>query len=192
MDTTSPTLLQKLRDPGRPDAWSRFVDLYTPLLLRWAQRTGLQPQDAADLVQEVFVTLVQQLPKFQYDPQKKSFRGWLKVVCLNKWRDRQRKRSNHLLAAGDAELDELPAPAAGDDFWDHEHQQYLVAQALRTFTELQGAFEPQTWRACWEVVVNQRPAAAVAQELAVTSNAVYIARLRVLRRLRQELQEFLD
>jgi len=49
MHTTSPTLLEKLREPNQGQAWARFVELYTPLLLAWARRIGLQPQDAADL-----------------------------------------------------------------------------------------------------------------------------------------------
>ncbi len=93
MHTTSPTLLQRLREPNQGQAWARFVDLYTPLLLTWARRTGLQPHDAADLAQEVFAVLVRKLPEFRYDPAKKNFRGWLRTVCLNKWRDRQRLRA---------------------------------------------------------------------------------------------------
>ena len=62
MHTTSASLLQRLREPKGPDDWTRFVQLYTPLLFHWMQKWGLQPQDAADLVQEVFVTLLQKLP----------------------------------------------------------------------------------------------------------------------------------
>jgi RNA polymerase sigma-70 factor (ECF subfamily) len=50
MHTTSPTLLQRLRTPGPADAWARFVQLYSPLIYYWSRRTGLQEQDAADLV----------------------------------------------------------------------------------------------------------------------------------------------
>ena len=66
--------------------------LYTPLLYYWCQRAGLQEQDAADLVQEVFVLLVRKLPEFRYD-RERSFRNWLRTVALNKWRESQRRRS---------------------------------------------------------------------------------------------------
>src|SRR5262249_50774343 len=69
MNTTSASLLNRLRPPGEEDAWTRFVKLYTPLLYTWAHRLNLQDQDAADLVQDVFATLVQKLPEFRYDRQ---------------------------------------------------------------------------------------------------------------------------
>jgi RNA polymerase sigma-70 factor (ECF subfamily) len=192
MHTTSPSLLQKLRAPDQPRAWERFVQLYTPLLLTWGRKAGLQPQDAADLVQEIFATLVRQLPKFQYDPDRKNFRGWLRTICLNKWRDRGRRRAANMANAADADLADLPSPDSADAFWEQEHQAYLVRQALACFEELKSEFEPRTLQCCLEVVVHQRPVADVAAELGLSENAVYIAKLRVLRRLRDELAEFLD
>jgi RNA polymerase sigma-70 factor (ECF subfamily) len=192
MLTTSPSLLQKLREPNQSRAWERFIDLYTPLLLTWARRAGLQPQDAADLVQDVFALLVQQLPQFTYDPQKRNFRGWLRTVCLNKWRDRQRVRAAHLAQANTAELSALEAPPELAKFWDAEHDAFLVKQALRMMRELESEFEPPTVAVCWEFVVKQRPGPDVAAEFGISENAVYLAKLRVLRRLRQELADFLE
>src|ERR1700716_2727364 len=87
MHTTSVSLLQRLRQQPAADTWERFVRLYTPLLLYWARRLRLQDQDAADLVQDVLIVLVRKLPEFQYQPGR-SFRGWMRTVLLNKWRDR--------------------------------------------------------------------------------------------------------
>ena len=86
-NSTSVTLLQRLRRAEDHLAWSRFVDIYTPLLYRWARRSGLADQDANDLLQEVFVVLLKKLPEFTYDPQKGSFRGWLRAIALNKFRE---------------------------------------------------------------------------------------------------------
>ena len=86
MESTSSSLLLRLRRPGEQAAWQRFIDLYSPLLYFWACRMGLDVQDAADLVQDVFVALVQKMPQFQYDPGK-SFRAWLRTVAENRWRD---------------------------------------------------------------------------------------------------------
>src|ERR1041385_5236149 len=88
MHTTAVSLLERLRQPADSTAWEKLVRLYTPLLLYWARRLGLQETDAADLVQDVLIVLVQKLPEFQYQPGK-SFRGWLRPVLLNKWRDRR-------------------------------------------------------------------------------------------------------
>src|ERR1700686_2389829 len=90
MTKTPSSLLERLRQPFEPEAWGRFVALYTPLIYSWGRRVGLQEQDAADLVQEVLVTLLQVLPSFSYDHQR-SFRRWLRTVTLNKWRNLRKR-----------------------------------------------------------------------------------------------------
>jgi RNA polymerase sigma-70 factor (ECF subfamily) len=181
-------LLERLRQPGQPAAWAQFVELYTPVLFAWARRLGLQSQDAADLVQEVFTVLVRRLPEFEYDRQQ-SFRKWLHTVTLNKWRDRCRRRSVRAAEAGMAALDEVAEPAAADALDETEYRQSLVSRALEI---MQAEFEPATWQACWKFVIEGRSAAEVARELGLTVNAVYLAKGRVLRRLRAELQGLLD
>src|SRR5438270_12313478 len=104
MNTTSVSLLEQLRQPAdRERAWKRFVQLYTPLMYHWARRLGLASADAADLVQDVFTLLLRELPRFAYDAGK-SFRGWLRTVTLNKWRDLRRRAAAP--GGGDAGLTE--------------------------------------------------------------------------------------
>jgi RNA polymerase sigma-70 factor, ECF subfamily len=183
MQTTSVSLLERLRQPADQLAWTRFVDLYTPLLLQWARRAGLQESDAADLIQDVFQLLLRKLPEFAYD-QQKSFRGWLRTVLLNQWRTRLRRRTEQ-------PLDEAGAvePAGEDGLAEEEYRNYLVGRALQI---MQRDFQPATWQACWEHVGRGRPAAEVAAELGLTVKAVYLAKARVLRRLRQELDGLCD
>src|SRR5690349_14890833 len=90
MHTTPASLLQRLRLPGEQAAWERFVQLYTPLLCHWAHRLGLRDSDADDLVQDVFIVLVDKLPQFRYDPQCR-FRGWLWTIIANQCRARRRR-----------------------------------------------------------------------------------------------------
>jgi RNA polymerase sigma-70 factor (ECF subfamily) len=174
------------------------VRRYTPLLSYWARRLGLQDQDADDLVQEVLIVIVQKLPGFHFQPEASfrgpkgsfrgpegSFRGWMRTILINKWRDRRKRRK-----AVPLEVDvQTPAPGDSGTLEEREHQLYILGRALRmmAFT-----FEPATWQACWETVVCGRSATQVAAELGITVNAVYLARRRVLRRLRQELQGLRD
>src|SRR5262245_44760574 len=124
MDTTSVSLLQRLRQPAvEQAAWERFTALYTPLVYYWLRRQGVQQPDAADLVQEVFVILVQKLPEFTYDPGR-SFRAWLRTITLNKLREWRRRPV--LAQAADNALTELPDHEADEVFWDREYQQQLV------------------------------------------------------------------
>jgi RNA polymerase sigma-70 factor (ECF subfamily) len=187
VDTTPVSLLQRLRQPGQREAWSRFVDLYGPLLLYWARRAGLSEEDAADAVQDLFIRLVEELPRFTYDPGRR-FRGWLYTVARNHLRNRL-TRSRHVPIAGDASPDDLPGPDPAADVWEREHRQFLVRRALEV---MRADFEPATVQACWQLVVEGRPAAEVGAALGLSANAVYLARLRVLRRLRQELEGLLD
>ncbi len=187
MHTTPLSLLERLRQPSAPDAWARFVRLYTPLLYYWARRAGLNESDAADLVQEVFALLVEKLPSFQYD-RSGSFRSWLRTVTLNKWRERARRAALPMAPQGNG-LDGAALADPLEAFWDAEYREHLVGQALRI---MRAEFQPATWQACWEHVVSGKSAAEVATELNLTPGAVRAAKFRVLSRLRQELDGMID
>ncbi len=188
MHTTPISLLKRLKQPDEPDAWDHFVKLYTPLLYYWARRLRLQEGDAADLVQDVFTLLVQKLPRFNYD-QDRSFRNWLRTVMHNKWREQARRREPIARGGQEQPLAELPAPDEADSLGETEYRERLVCQALHL---MQTEFSPSTWKACWEHVVMGRPAAEVAAELGIRVGSVYVAKSRVLSRLRIELQGLLD
>lgn len=180
--TTFPTpqsLLTRLRQAPESGAWSRFVDLYSPLLFAWTARLGLSDHDAADLVQDVFAALVEAMPRFRYDPDG-SFRAWLKTVLLNRWRERLRKVKPEQLT----ELTEVAGADPIGDLEEEEYRRYVVQQALRI---MRADFATETWQACWAFVVEGQPAQEVAAALGLTVNAVYLAKSRVLRRLREEL-----
>jgi len=190
MHTTSVTLLEALRDGKAQESWRRFVKLYSPLLLQWARQLGLQDSDAADLVQDVFVTLVAKLPGFEYD-RDKSFRRWLHTVLRNRWRDWQRRKAVLGLATGNSTVireapddDESTAEITAV-----EYQRQLFSRALQL---LKDEFQPATWRAFWEHGVNSRSAAEVARELGLTAGAVYAAKFRVMTRLREDLAGLVD
>lgn len=158
------------------------MHLYTPLLYTWALRAGENADDAADLVQDVFVVLVQTLPRFEYDANGR-FRNWLRTITLNKLRDRKRRA----MLAGRVPIDQCPEPVLPDDaerFWETEYQGELTRRALEL---MRSDFAPATWKACWELTARGRSAKHVARELGMTENAVYLAKCRVLRRLRDEL-----
>ena len=185
MTETSPTLLQRLRTTGDPAAWERFVELYAPVLLRWARGLRLQESDAADLTQEVFAIVLKEMPAFAYDRQK-SFRAWLKTVALNHWRATcRRRRPAHALP----EADSLAAGTDDDQFWEVEYRHALAAQALAL---MKAEFHETTWRACWLVVAEGQSAAQAAALTGLTPGAVRVAKSRVLVRLRQELGDLLE
>jgi RNA polymerase sigma-70 factor (ECF subfamily) len=162
--------------------------LYTPLLYHWAKRLGIPPGEAADFVQEVLLTLVEVLPKFRYQKDKR-FRGWLWTVTVNKFRQKQRRHAAAPKEITSIGLDEMGTPDATGEAAEREYRSYLVHRALDL---MQAEFSPQIWKACYEYVVVGRSPAEVAAALGLSVNAVYLAKSRVLRRLRQELAGLLD
>jgi RNA polymerase sigma-70 factor (ECF subfamily) len=137
-------------------------------------------------VQDVFTVLVHQLPRFTYHPEQ-SFRSWMRTILRNRWREQQRRRRPVSLGAIPAE--ELPGPEDPDLPGEAEERRQLLQQALAL---LESEFEPTTWQAFRQTAVDGRPIAEVAAALGLSSNAVYVARSRVLKRLREELAGLLD
>ena len=188
MDTTSVSLLVRLENRSDRDAWARFVELYTPLIYFWARRTGLPSEDASDLVQDVLELLVRKLPTFEYQ-RNKSFRGWLRTITLNKWREHCRRKRLAIADVSDSELANMPDARGDEAFWDTEYRQQLVTRAMEL---LSVEFQPATWQAVREYVVHSRTADEAAQLGGVSVWTVYAAKSRLLRRLREELDGLLD
>ena len=188
MDATSVSLLRRLHTDEKEIAWERFVELYAPLIYHWTLRAGLSGDDAADCVQDVLTLLVDKLPTFTYDS-KKSFRAWLRTVTVNKCRDAFR----HKATAANATVPLQPQDALSvDDVELFTDQEYVSSLVHRSLELMQTEFETNTWKACWAQVVSGESPAAVAERLGMTENAVYLAKSRVLRRLRDELDGLMD
>jgi RNA polymerase sigma-70 factor (ECF subfamily) len=194
MPETSVSLLERLRVEPDPPSWQRLVELYTPLIHGWLRRFALQPQDADDLVQEVLAVVVRELPQFHYDPARGTFRAWLRAVTANRLRAFWRARQTRPQPVGgedhDRTLDRLEDPQSDlSRLWDQEHDTHVVRRLL---AQIRPDFEPATWRAFERVVLEGAKPAAVAAELGTTVNAVFIAKHRVLRGLRQAGRGLLD
>jgi RNA polymerase sigma-70 factor (ECF subfamily) len=187
MPTTSLSLLDRLRQSPQPDSWDRFVRLYAPLLLAWARQQHLQDADAEDVVQRVFLKLLRLLPAYQR-AEGQGFRGWLFTLCRNECRDFHTRRATRTLPTSEG-LSETPDRPTPDDSDEGEYRRRLVRRALEL---VRSDFSPSTWEAFTQFVLQGRPAAEVAASLGISTNAVYLARNRVLTRLRQELAGFLD
>jgi RNA polymerase sigma-70 factor (ECF subfamily) len=186
MNRTSQSLLERLRQLDDEASWARFTALYTPLLYSWARRLVAQPDDAADLVQDVFTTVVRQLPEFHYDAGK-SFRAWLRTILLNRWRTNCRRPVPAPLGASPTTDDS--GPGLLDDQDEADYRRYLLREA---FALLRSEFSPTFWKAFEEHVLADRPAEEVAAELQISPGTVYVAKSRIFKRLRQELAGLLE
>ena len=179
----------RLKKAEDQEAWERFVQLYTPLLFYWAQRTGLQTQDARDLVQEILTIVFRKIPHFNYDPGK-SFRSWLRTVTMNKHREFCRKKTISRNAATGSILNQVIDPKMSpESTWDLSYHRSLFATAMKG---LEKEFRPRTWQALCRFVLEHRPAAEISAETGVSVWTIYAAKSRLLARLRDELDGLLD
>ena len=188
MDSTSVSLLRRLRKPEHEAAWMRFVELYAPLIFHWARTRGLSPADAADLVQDVLTVLVEKLPEFEYDPQRR-FRGWLRTITLNKASDFHRREAVRASSGLEQSLAQVSVAGEVDLLEETQYRSYLVNRALEL---MKAEFRETTWQAAWRQIAEGRKAAEVATELGISVGAAHVSKCRVVRRLREELDGLMD
>ncbi|MFV1967522.1 MAG: RNA polymerase sigma factor [Pirellulaceae bacterium] len=188
MEETSLSLLDRVCQETDSESWNRLVGLYAPLLKRWLKRYEVQHSDAEDLLQEVFTTLVRDLPKFRHNHRAGAFRSWLRTILVHRLHDFWRSRQYRPVATGKTgflkQLDELAEGASRvSQVWNREHDQYVMKHLMDA---IQGQFEPKTWQAFHRQVVDGLRADVVAAELGVSLGSVYAAKSRVLNALRRE------
>jgi RNA polymerase sigma-70 factor (ECF subfamily) len=192
VDETSTSLLDQLRLTGDEDAWARLLAVYSPLVQGWLARHGLPRQEAEDVTQEVLAVLVRRMPEFVREPRTGAFRRWLRSITVNCLRDHW-KRGRRAPRGGpldEAALEQLADPTSDlSREWDREHDQHVTRQLLE---QIKPRFEATTWEAFRRFALYEEPAEQVAAALGLTVNAVFIAKSRVLSRLRQEGAGLLD
>jgi RNA polymerase sigma-70 factor (ECF subfamily) len=190
---TPVSLLERLRCRPVEADWQRLDQLYRPLIRHWLRRDPTLDQEAEDLVQEVMAVLVRELPRF--DRQRTgSFRCWLRTVTLHRlkafWRSRQARPAPLGDGSAASPLAQLEDPSSAlSRQWDREHDQHVMYRLLEA---IQADFAPSTWQAFHQLTFEGRAPEEVGKNLGLSANAVLIAKCRVLKRLRQEGQEFFD
>jgi RNA polymerase sigma-70 factor (ECF subfamily) len=194
MTLTSQSLLESLRDRANEQAWQRLLTIYEPWLRGWLGRHDLQPADVEDVLQDILIVVSQKVPAFVHNGQPGAFRTWLRTILTNCVRQFLRGRQAREAVVGAALspdwLDQLEDDnSALVQQWNEEHDQHLIR---RTLAIIQSEFNPRTWELFHLLVLENRPAAEVAQQFRMKTNAVYVAKSRVLARLRQELRGLME
>jgi RNA polymerase sigma-70 factor (ECF subfamily) len=189
---TSTSLLVRVKQKD-PEAWRRLVQLYSPLVYQWCRRYGLQEADAADVGQDVFRTVAESIDRFQHGRSGDSFRGWLRAITRTRCLDFSRRNNRVPGAAGGSEaqarLLELPEPEDDSDVSLAQEKHLLVRRAVELVLE---SCKEETRQAFLRVVVEGQQAADVARDLGITTNAVYVAKSHLLRRIREEFAQIVD
>jgi RNA polymerase sigma-70 factor (ECF subfamily) len=186
--TTRRSLIVKLRDPADDSAWGEFVAIYEPLVYRLARRKGLQDADARDLCQEVLRAVAGAVGR--WDSARGSFRAWLSRIARNLLVNFLTRPRHRRLGSGSTSVQEfLDAEAAPDPAATHlfevEYRRRLFHWAAE---EVKGEFAPATWAAFWKTALEGRPPGDVAEGLGMSVGAVYVARSRVLARIKKRIE----
>ncbi|TWT76073.1 ECF RNA polymerase sigma factor SigE [Posidoniimonas polymericola] len=198
VSVTSLTLLRAAGDQ-QPAAWEDLVRIYGRRMYRWCRVAGLQPADAADVVQDALGAVARNLATFRRDRPGDTFRGWLRRIVDNKVRDHYRglaKRNDQALGGTDALGLLAAAPAAPPQAQAAPQPEASRAVASPTLDPRAAAaiervrreVGPRNWRFFWRVAVDGQSAVEVGSEFGVSANTVRIVKMRVLRRLRAELE----
>lgn len=182
---TSLTLLSKIKNSD-PDAWVRFVRLYGPLVYSWVRANGLQPADAADVVQEVFGVVQQKIDVFAPKPHSGAFRSWLwgiaRLCTLDHFRNA--KKQGHF---GNVDLNSIAHQAEEPESVGGETPRaILISTAIRI---VKSESESNTWDAFWRMAVNGQSATEIAADLGTNAKAVRQAKFRITQKLRMLLSD---
>lgn len=188
---TSSSLLVRIQ-ANDSQSWERFVRLYTPLIYHWCRRWGVSEADSADIGQEVFGSVARGIGTYKH--QKGSFRGWLRRIAFHKVSDLSRRPQPGLNGEGGSDvvgiIESFPDgyPQDSDDEPEKD-ELILLRQALEMVLV---EFQEETRQAFFRVVIGQQSPVEVANELGMTSNSVYLAKARVLRRLKEEFSGLIE
>jgi len=189
---TRRSLIVKLRDPADTTAWREFVAIYEPLIYRLARRKGLQDADAHDLGQEVFRAVAGAVDR--WDPARGSFRGWLSRIARNLLINFVTRGQSRLRGSGATSVQALleAQPAVDPSATALFEAKYRMQVFHWAAEEVRGQLAPTTWQAFWQTAVQGRPPDEVAADLCLSVGAVYVARSRVLARLRRRIEQLGD
>jgi RNA polymerase sigma-70 factor (ECF subfamily) len=192
---TSGSLIDRLAGAPTDDDWRRLNCLYQPLLRDWIARAGIRSSDADDLVQDVLMVVINKIGGFERRG-KGAFRTWLRSILANKMGDYFRRQEHLPTAIGGSDfqgvLEGLKSPdSALSRQWDREHDEHVLAEAIKR-VQREREITPVTWEAFRRHVTKGEPAGEVAKALGLSLNSVLLAKSRVLKRLRQELDGLVD
>ncbi len=189
---TRASLILRLRDRSDLSAWQEFAEIYQPLVFRLARSKGFQHSDAMDIAQEVLLRVAGAVERWEPDPNRGTFRGWLYRIARNLMIDFLERGKKHPLVAGSTGMirliEQQAAASAESQAFDTEFRRQVFAWAAN---RVRPHFQDSTWEAFWRTAVEEQSAADVAVALGIKIGTVYVARTRVMQRLRSEVQRVL-
>lgn len=171
-------------------AWDEFARLYQPVVYRIARHRGFQHADAEELVQEAMLAVARAVEGWVPDPERGRFRDWLQRIARNLMINFLMRRKHQVWGSGDSAMQrrleaECDPDAAVSQMFEVEYRREMFCCAAE---QVRGDVKENTWQAFWLSTVDDLPALEVARRLGMSIGSVYIARSRVMARLRDEVR----
>jgi RNA polymerase sigma factor (sigma-70 family) len=189
---TRPSLLLRLADRADREAWQEFAKIYSPVVYRLAVRRGLQHADAEDLSQQVLTAVAKAIDRWQTDPARAKFRTWLHRVAQNQIINALSRAAPDRAAGGSTMAAALGNQAARSQ--DTDLVQLEVRREVFRWAadQIRHEFRPATWDAFWQTAIENQAVEQVAEQLGLSCGAIYAARSRIMRRLKEKVCQFDD
>jgi RNA polymerase sigma-70 factor, ECF subfamily len=183
------SLIRRLQSGTDANAWAEFSNIYRPVIVRLASSKGLQAADAEDLAQKVLLAVSRHIVSWKPDPKRGRFRTWLQKIVRNATLNALSRVPQDAAPGGTTamrSIADLPQrdAAAFDGEWKRQTLHWAAGQVRQEF-------EPATWDAFWLTAVEGQSPKAAATQTGKSLGAVYIARTRIMKRIRETVDELL-
>jgi RNA polymerase sigma-70 factor (ECF subfamily) len=190
---TNESLILRVKDPADAAAWSAFLAIYRPVVYRLARSRGLQDADADDLAQKVFVSIARSVESWTPAVDRQPFRAWLYRIAHNEIL-KAITRNRPDAAAGSSSVQEmLNAVPQHDSDASVELMREGRLEAFRWASDaIRHEFTAATWTMFWQSTIEEQAVEDVARTHGRSSGAVYLARYRVMKRLKEKIDEVSD
>jgi len=185
MESTSATLLERVRDPRDAAAWRQFFGLYSPLLKNYARRYGLGASDAEEVAQECMKRLAERMGDFRYSRDRGRFKNFLRKMVNNLVANHRRRKRPRQARTG--ELERLASSEMSRDAWEQVWLQEHLAYCLKA---MESRYSTATVHAFRLYALQNWPVERVCERVGISANQVYLAKSRMIRRLRIEVTRF--
>ena len=190
---TNESLILRVKNPEDAAAWSAFLAIYRPVVYRLALSRGLQHADADDLDQQVFVSISRAVEAWTSADDGPPFRAWLYRIAHNEILKTITRRKPDAAAGSSSVRDMLNAAEQRDGDVTEILVQETRREAFRWASEeIRHEFTSATWAMFWQSTVEEQSVEVVAATHSRTKGAVYLARYRAMKRLKEKLEEVSD
>ena len=186
MDSTSPSLLIRVKDRNDHQAWQEFFELYSPLLYHYAIERGLGHDDAEDVRASCYETIVKKISEFSYDSENTGFRAWLRTMVNRRVIDFARKRKLPVAESRDLRNLEDSHPST-DVLWDQNWRLHHLRYCVSIVSKKVAATSFEAFRLLTE---EEMPVTEVCEHLEMSREQVYKIKSRFLELVRQEMKKF--